>query len=94
MNLIWGEIAKFLKVVKKLIAVMKLTWCDSKYTASTDENGEQINLKMAKANETAKCDPAALRKSLKGSLFAVYQHMVLAVERLPTKLASWGEACP
>ena len=96
----WHEVTKFTRALLKLLGVMVLTWDEQKFNRGVDANGDLLRQKQEnkqrlqdEGNQLHQFKPSKLTESLKSGKFLVYVHMALALDEVPSELASECELC-
>ena len=96
----WHEILKFLKSLLPRLKVLAYTFDVEKFRSGVDFSGasrpEQARVQESQEAQAglSKFSPEAVKLVLRDPVFHHFVHLVFLLEKMPDKLAKFGEGCP
>ena len=93
----WREVVGFLKRLVPLLPILYEAWDQRKFDVHAKTGDKRRKRPRADMDEPKKMhafDASIISGCLRDSYFGSACRMMLAIEEVPTRLASWAEACP
>ena len=87
----WHAVAAFCRAAAKPIGILRRCWSQAQY----EERGVGILLERDWSDQgQAKFNPKELTSILQSAFFRGYHAMILRMNSIPSKFASWFDSCP
>ena len=96
----WHEVLKFLRILLPRLKTLAATFDVAKFKSGVDFSGasrqdqQRVQDRQEDQAGLTKFAPEAVAKALRDPVFFHFVHLCFALERMPNKLAKFGESCP